>query len=44
MSDETPLLETERTRLDAEREAVVSHAQQGLALVAVYKALRVGGG
>lgn len=44
LSDETPLLETERTRLDAEREAVVSHAQQGLALVAVYKALRVGGG
>ncbi|HMO45049.1 MAG TPA: efflux transporter outer membrane subunit [Rubrivivax sp.] len=44
LSDETPLLETERTRLDAEREAIVSHAQQGLALVAVYKALRVEGG
>ena len=44
LSDETPLLETERTRLDAEREAIVSHAQQGLALVAVYKALRVDGG
>jgi NodT family efflux transporter outer membrane factor (OMF) lipoprotein len=44
LSDETPLLETERTRLDTEREAIVSHAQQGLALVAVYKALRVEGG
>jgi len=44
LSDETPLLETERTRLEAEREAIVSHAQQGLALVAVYKALRVEGG
>ena len=44
LSDETPLLETERTRLEAEREAIVSHAQQGLALVAVYKALRVDGG
>lgn len=44
LSDETPLLETERTRLEAEREALVSHAQQGLALVAVYKALRVDGG
>jgi len=43
LSDETPLLETELTRLDAEREAIVSHAQQGLALVAVYKALRVDG-
>ena len=44
LSDETPLLETERTRLEAEREAIVSQAQQGLALVAVYKALRVEGG
>ena len=44
LSDETPLLETERTRLEAEREAILSHAQQGLALVAVYKALRVDGG
>ena len=44
LSDETPLLETERTRLEAEREAIASHAQQGLALVAVYKALRVDGG
>lgn len=44
LSDETALLETERTRLDAQREAIVSHAQQGLALVAVYKALRVDGG
>jgi hypothetical protein len=35
------VLETERTRLEAEREAILSHAQQGLALVAVYKALRV---
>ena len=43
LSDETPLLETERTRLEAEREAIVSQAQQGLALVAVYKALRVQG-
>ena len=43
LSDETPLLETERTRLEAEREAIDSHAQQGLALVAVYKALRVDG-
>jgi outer membrane protein TolC len=41
LSDETPVLETERTRLEAEREAILSHAQQGLALVAVYKALRV---
>lgn len=44
LSDETPLLETERTHLEAEREAIVGHAQQGLALVAVYKALRVEGG
>ena len=44
LSDETPLLETERTRLEAEREALASQAQQGLALVAVYKALRVDGG
>lgn len=44
LSDETPLLETERTRLEAERDAIVSHAQQGLALVAIYKALRVDGG
>ena len=44
LSDETPLLETERTRLETEREAIVSQAQQGLALVAVYKALRVEGG
>ena len=44
LSDETPLLETERTRLEAEREAIASQAQQGLALVAVYKALRVDGG
>ena len=44
LSDETPLLDAQRTQLDAEREAAISHAQQGLALVAVYKALRVGGG
>lgn len=43
LTDETPLLETERTRLDAERDAVGSNAQLGLALVAVYKALRVDG-
>lgn len=43
LTDETPLLETERTRLEAERDAINSNAQQGIALVAVYKALRVDG-
>jgi len=43
LSDETPLLETQRTLLDTERDVISSHAQLGTALVAVYKALRVDG-
>lgn len=43
LTDETPLLETERTLLEAEREAIDSNAQLGVALVTVYKALRLDG-